>query len=432
MRRNLFCILFILNLFTVRGQSLYFPPLTGSAWDTLTPQSLGWCQPRIDSLYNYLQQKNTKGFVVLKNGKIVLEKYFGTYTVDSAFYWASASKSLASFITGIAQQKGFININNPVSQYLGTGWTSAPLAKENLITVKHLLKMTSGLDDSPPSPCDNEDTAKTCLLYQVDPDTRWAYHTGAYRKVQDIVSAAAGQNYNLVTTNWVKNKIGMGGIWLAQVYYSTARGMARFGLLNLNKGIWNTDTVLKDPAYYNAMIATSQTMNPAYGYLWWLNGKVNYLTPGLQFSFNGSLIPNAPADMFAGLGKNDQKIYVVPSQSLVVVRQGNSAGAPTFALSDFDDRLWDYINKLGCVTTGSDELAFENSVSVFPNPGSEVIYIKSTFILKNFVLKDQFGRTCDAKLSGNILDVSGLVNGSYILELHFADGKQLFRKVLIN
>lgn len=432
MKKNLFYILLFLNLFVLKGQPLYFPPLSGSVWDTLSPVSQGWCQPRIDSLYNYLQIKNTKGFVVLKNGKIVLEKYFGTYTVDSAFYWASASKSMASFITGIAQQKGLININNPVSQYLGTGWTSAPIAKENLITVKHLLKMTSGLDDSPPSPCDNEDTAKTCLLYQADPDIRWAYHTGAYRKVQDVVSAAAGQNYNLLTTNWVKNKIGMNGIWLAQVYYSTARGMARFGLLTLNKGIWNTDTVLKDPAYYNAMIATSQTMNPAYGYLWWLNGKASYLTPGLQFSFNGPLIPNAPADMFAALGKNDQKIYVVPSQSLVVVRQGNSAEAPTFALSDFDDRLWDYINKLGCVSTGSDELIFENSVSVFPNPSTDLIFIKSSVEIKSVVMEDVYGRNCFIKSSNNSLDISGLAKGSYVLKLSFMNGKQSYKKVVIN
>ena len=53
----------------------------------------------------------------------------------------------------------------------------------------------------------------------------------------------------------------MSGAWFQQVYYSKARDMARFGLLNLNKGIWNTDTLLKDTAYFRAMTNTSQNLN---------------------------------------------------------------------------------------------------------------------------------------------------------------------------
>ena len=170
-------LLFSKSLF---AQNLYFPPLTGNNWDTLSPSALNWCQPRIDSLYQYLQDRHTKGFIILKDGKIVLEKYFGTYTVDSIHYWASAGKSLTAFLTGIAQEKGFVNIQSPVSQYLGSGWTSAPTAKENLITLRHLLTMTSGLDDSPPLPCDVNDSSKACLNYLADAGTRWAYHSGAY------------------------------------------------------------------------------------------------------------------------------------------------------------------------------------------------------------------------------------------------------------
>lgn len=257
MKKTITLLLAIILLsFTVKAQNLYFPPTTGNVWDSILPSNLNYCQARIDSLYNYLQAKNTKSFILLKDGKRVLEKYFGAYKRDSLWYWASASKSLASFITGVAQQKGYININNQVSQYLGTGWTSAPLVKENLITVKHLITMTSGLEDAPPLPCDNEDTAKVCLIYLTDASTRWAYHTGAYRKVQDVVSNAVGQNYNIITNNWIESKTGMSGIWLQQVYYSKARDMARFGLLNLNKGIWNTDTIMKDTAFFRAMTNT--------------------------------------------------------------------------------------------------------------------------------------------------------------------------------
>src|SRR4051812_10412241 len=99
-------ILLVFNFSFLRSQSLYFPPITGTTWDTMAPQSLNWCQPRIDSLYNYLQVKHTKSFILLKEGKIVLEKYFAPYTIDSLHYWASASKSLTGFLAGIAQQKG--------------------------------------------------------------------------------------------------------------------------------------------------------------------------------------------------------------------------------------------------------------------------------------------------------------------------------------
>ena len=80
--------------------------------------------------------------------------------------------------------------------------------------------------------------------------------------------------------------------------------------------------------------------------MWWLNGKTSYRLPQTQFQFTGPLIPNAPSDMYAALGKNDQKIYVVPSKKLVIIRMGDSADNSNFALSDFDNALWGKINEL--------------------------------------------------------------------------------------
>lgn len=417
-------LLFAIILFsiTVKAQSLYFPPTTGTVWDSILPSNLNYCQARIDSLYNYLQVKNTKSFILLKDGKRVLEKYFGTYTKDSLWYWASASKSLASFITGVAQQKGHININNKVSQYLGTGWTSAPLAKENLITVKHLISMNSGLEDAPPLPCDNEDTAKACLTYLADAGTRWAYHTGAYRKVQDVVSNAVGQNYNAITNNWIESQTGMSGVWFQQVYYSKARDMARFGLLNLNKGIWNTDTIMKDTSYFRAMTNTSQNLNLAYGYLWWLNGKASLMTPGFQFVFPGTLMNNAPSDMYCALGKNDQKIYVVPSINMVVVRQGNTAGGFNLAASAFDNVLWDYINKLDCsVSSVQENLNF--NYKLYPNPVNDVLRIENpSQTITEIRVLDILGKIIyenkEVHQTPNIsIDFSDVGKGIYVVEL---------------
>lgn len=433
-----YLLIFALFLFSIglRSQSLYFPPLTGNVWDSIRPSDVGYCQPRIDSLYNYLQSKDTKSFIILKNGKRVLEKYFGTYTRDSVWYWASASKSLAGFITGMAQQQGLININTKVSQYLGTGWTSAPLAKEDLITVRNLLTMTSGLDDVPPAGCTNEDTAKACLVYKADASTRWAYHTGAYRKVQDVVSNAVGQNYNTITNNWIKTRTGMSGLWFQQIYYSKARDMARFGLLALNKGIWSQDTLMKDSLYFKAMVNSAQSLNQAYGYLWWLNGKSSFMTPQLQFVFNGSLIPNAPADMFCALGKNDQKIYVVPGQNLVIVRQGNTAGGFNLASSAFDNVVWDYINKLTCPVSVNESEGSAN-IAVYPNPANSLISIEplhaTTNTIRVFNLYGSLisvpGNTTEKGIS---LDLSMLPAGVYTIEIenehHIISHKKIIKE----
>ncbi len=320
---------------------MYFPPTSGTEWQTTTAASLGWNEALIPDLYTYLQSKGTKGFIVLKNGKIVIEKYFGTFTADSNWYWASAGKTATAFLVGIAQQEGIININNKTSQYLGTGWTSLPLAKENLITVRHQLTMTTGLDDGVP---DVDCMLPSCMIYKADAGTRWAYHNAPYTILDKVVENASGQSYNAYFQAKIKDKIGMNGLWLPSgynnVYYSTPRSMARFGLLMLNKGKWNTTAVLSDSNYFNAQVNSSQTINNSYGYLTWLNGKSSHMLPTTQFVFNGSLILNAPTDMYAALGKNDQKMYVVPSQKLVVIRMGNDAGNVQLAVSSFDSELW--------------------------------------------------------------------------------------------
>jgi len=115
----------------------------------------------------------------------------------------------------------------------------------------------------------------------------------------------------------------------------------------LNKGKWENEVILNEN-YFNNATTTSQNINEAYGYLWWLNGKSSYHLPQTQFEFQGTLIPSGPNDMFMALGKNDQKIYIIPSKNMVVIRMGEVANPdnPTFALSGFDDELWKKINAL--------------------------------------------------------------------------------------
>lgn len=322
-------------------ENMYFPPIGSTTWETKSVASLGWNETAVEPLLAYLEEKHTKGFIILQNGKIVMENYFNGHSATESWYWASAGKTLTATVVGIAEQEGYLNTNNKVSDYLGTGWTSIPLAKENLITNKHLLTMTSGLNDQL-----GDAVSPDNLQYVADAGTRWAYHN-VYVKLQDVVAQASNQTWNSYFNSKLRDKIGMTGLWFSfnnsSVYRSNTRSMARFGLLALNKGKWENTQVVPQNYMQNAT-TTSQSINLAYGYLWWLNGKTSFHLPQSQYQFPGNLIVTAPADMYCALGKDDQKIYVVPSKKLVIIRMGEAADDSNAALSDFDEVLWEKIN----------------------------------------------------------------------------------------
>lgn len=321
---------------------MYFPANSGTEWETIAAAKLGWNGNAIADLKAFLIEKNTKSFMILVNGRIVMEEYLNGHTSSADWEWNSAGKTLVAATTGIAQQESLLNFDDKASDYLGTGWTNMPLEKENLIKVRHLLTMTSGIDDT------HQLVVPFNLTYVADAGTRWAYGN-VFQKLTDIVADASNQNFETYFNEKLKNKIGMSGYWnfgaIFTIFHSTTRSMARFGLLALNKGKWK-DTQIVNEAYFTESANSSQSINPSYGYLTWLNGKSKYMLPGMQTVFNGYLIPNAPADMYAAMGAKDQRIYIVPGKKMVIVRMGNAADPsnPNFAVSGFDNELWAKIN----------------------------------------------------------------------------------------
>ncbi len=107
MKRVFLYLLFSLNIYFAKSQ-LYFPPNDSNEWDTLSTASLGWCNKQIDSLYEFLDINNSKAFILLKDGKIVLEKYFEDHDQSTRWYWASAAKSLTALAVGVAQQENYL------------------------------------------------------------------------------------------------------------------------------------------------------------------------------------------------------------------------------------------------------------------------------------------------------------------------------------
>jgi len=326
---------------------MYFPPTDGNIWETVTVAQLQWNLDKEQELYDFLDAKKTKGFMVLKDGRIVMEKYFNGHSENAKWTLFSAAKSLTATFVGIAQEEGHLDLNNKTSDYLGTNWSRLASDKQDLITVKNHLSMSTGLTDNIENSLAWICTQPACLDYTADAGTRWAYHQGAFMLLQEMIAKNTGMTFQAYCKEKVADKIGMDGNWTTtfglNVYNTNTRGMARFGLLSLNKGVWDGNTIVSE-VYFNEMTDTSQDLNKSYGYLWWLNGKESHMGVGTQEIVQGSLITNAPSDMFAALGANDQKIYVVPSQSMVIVRTGESAGQAELGLSSFDNELWAQVN----------------------------------------------------------------------------------------
>lgn len=420
---------FLLSLLVsikVYSQNLYFPPLIGNIWETKSASEIGWCSQFEADLYTLLEEENTKAFILLKDGKIVYEWYFDTFTSDSLWYWASAGKTLVSTLTGIAQEEGHLSINDASSIYLGNGWTQLTSNQENDILIKHQLSMTTGLDDAiGNSNC----TDPSCLIYKANPGTRWAYHNAPYTLIDSVIEMASGQTFNSYFNQKIRNKIGMNGTFIRngynRIYVSNARSMARFGLLISNKGTWNNTTVLGDTAYFNAMLKSSQSLNKSYGYLWWLNGKESFMVPGSQLVLPGPLFPDAPMETVAALGANGQFINIVPSENLVWIRMGNSPSSTEVPYL-LNNEIWKKLNQIQCLVSLPVEEALI-AITIYPNPHSEQfsIHIPKLSDLEIYNIVGQKIKVLH-NVSGKVeMTSEGWESGFYILRVKSGDKTEI-------
>ena len=308
----------------------YYPPTApgNDAWARVDPSVLGWDTTAWAALDAFLAASGTDGFLVLQGGRILLERYYGGWGIHSTRPAFSVTKSITATQIGTLQAAGLLSIDDPVTQYVGSGWSNATPAQEMSISIRHLLTMTSGLDDT---------------LFPISaPGATWYYSTEVYRELLDVIEGASGATRRQVARVLLLRPIGMhdtryepGGEFML----SSTRDLARFALLISREGVWESTTVLPDKAYLDEMLEPSQSLNLAYGLLWWLNGQASWTTPDGTMG-TGTFIPSAPDDMVMALGALDQKVYIVPSMDLIVVRQGGSGGG---AQGSYDEALWSLI-----------------------------------------------------------------------------------------
>jgi CubicO group peptidase (beta-lactamase class C family) len=267
---------------------------------------------------------------------------------------ASAQKSVTSMLVGIGVTHGLVDLDAPVSRYVGDGWTHAGVDAESAITVRHLLTMTSGLDDR--------------LHVVAAPGMRWDYNLGgAYHTLKRVIAAAAGADIATTSREWLFDPLGMVETeWIARPlppqvneamrpFVSYPDGMAFEGLVTSARDLVSFGAAILEvcrggdgplapyAAYVQRALTPSTELNPAYGLLWWLNGQPWRLAPRIPDRIDGPLIPDAPNDLVAMLGAHGRAVYVVPSAELVVVRMGGDPGDGVAAGGRFGEELWKHL-----------------------------------------------------------------------------------------
>jgi CubicO group peptidase (beta-lactamase class C family) len=321
----------------VASLTTFFPTRTGP-WETIQPAAIGWDTTALRSALDWAGTQRSTAVVVLWRGRIVAERYWRGWNVGTDSIIASAGKSVLSTLIGQLSATGRLTLDDPVTRWLGAGWSRSP-ATEARITVRDLLSMTSGLNDS--------------LQLVAQPGNRFYYNNPAYYQLFQVAQRASGQEINSASRALLFDAIGMSSTWRLSfdtgepgfILSATARDMARFGLLALSRGRWNGTAVVSDSTWFDRSWRAAPPDNAGYGYLWWLNSGASYRSPGpyLLPTVQAPLMPSAPRDLVAALGKGDKKIYVIPSLQVVVVRHGeeaDAAGGNPLAISAFDEQWW--------------------------------------------------------------------------------------------
>ena len=275
--------------------------------------------------------RRTKAVVVVHDGKVIAERYAAGIGVDTPLPGFSLTKSVVNALIGILTQQGRVtpSMPAPVPEWRGD------LRRE--IEVEHLLRMTTGLaldetnsgfDPSSQMVYLRDDMAGSVVNAAViaPPGTRWAYSSATTQLLARIIRDAAGGPEQTLAFAWRElfHPLGMRhvtlefdatGTLLGSSYMSaSARDWARFGLLYLNDGIIGGKRILhEDWVDFSA----AATLDTDYGAGFWTNRSEH-------IDARGRVRLGIPRDAFFASGDLGQRIVIMPSQRLVIVRLGDS------------------------------------------------------------------------------------------------------------
>lgn len=275
-----------------------------------------------------LNEGHTRGIVVAYDTLFMTEAYNNGFNKDTRILGWSMTKSIMSTLTGILVKQGKLSLEGelPIDEWKND--------ERKNINLKNLLQMSSGLkweedygkiSDATIMLFNKSDVAKYAISRPaaVPPDSIWYYSSGTSNIISEIIkrSTSTQQEYFSFPQNELFNKIGIrsmvlepdaSGTFVGSSYaFATPRDWARFGLLYLQNGYWGKEQILTKE-WINFTKTPALKSKGGYGAQFWLNSSE---TPEL---------PDAPRNIFFADGFNGQRVYIVPSHNLVIVRMGLS------------------------------------------------------------------------------------------------------------
>lgn len=277
----------------------------------------------------YGEGTETTAVIVIGNVEIVAEQYREGYTMHRAQRTWSVAKSIAATAIGAAVYQGFVDLDDPapVPEWQTPG---DPRAE---ITWNNLLHMGSGLW-SPTAGNRTDDIyfggmavsdSISGLPLEASPGTRWRYANNDTLLAMRALRATLGDDERALAfpfaevlwrigmarttpeTDWQGNYIMSSQVW------TTARDLARLGILYLNDGVWEGERIL--PEGWSGYVATPAPAQPdrgdgvGYGAQFWLFGPEQGL----------------PEGTYAAMGNRGQYVVIVPERNAVIVRRGFDA-----------------------------------------------------------------------------------------------------------
>lgn len=268
-------------------------------------------------------------FLVIKNGKIIYEKYWENYGPESLSNSFSMAKSIVGLLIGAAIDDGFIkNVEQPVSDFIPEFRNE----KNKDLKIKDVLTMSSGLnwDESYSSLFSTTTNAYygnniKDLIYGLEvvekPGVKFKYLSGNSQVLAMVIEAATSKSISEYTSEKFWKPMGAvnSALWSLDdengmekaycCFNSDARDFARWGQLILNNGMWGNDTLIS-PEYVQASIQPAKLFDETgnkinyYGYQWWIHDANGWSVPYMR-------------------GILGQYVFAIPEENAVVVRLGH-------------------------------------------------------------------------------------------------------------
>ena len=363
-------------------------------------------------------------FMMLKDGRAVFEKYYTGTQPTTVFNLGEASSLVSNIMAAIAIEEGLVDLDTPITQYIGTGFSNATPAQEQQITLEHLLRGTTGLSAD--------------LNFVTAPGASWssslALHNLLVRAISSPVEYNNDPNFALIIQGlFFPSPPHPGGAWITTDglfnYNTDLRGAARTALLWMANGDWDGQSIIEDKGFIQSAITADGNPNPSYGYNFWLNGQSNFSLPeSPNNSVSGTFNPNGFDETYSAIGTSGLFIDILPSQGIVVVRLGRDLRGDTQVSLDLYRDYWEQLSALACSLSSTQEVIV-NENAAFPNPFSENIQISGDEMPDFVRLYDIYGKLVVNEVSTFEINTASLPKGIYVLEIG-RDGLRETKKML--